>query len=92
MGYMITKTIVKKCDVLNIWRFQEFGVFRASREYYGLSVERKCFCCGREFHNDDILYLGPVRNEGNKLFCEKCGKEIAESLGIEDKHLLINEN
>jgi hypothetical protein len=36
----------------------------------------RCFKCKYEFQVGDQIGLGCIRNEGNKVFCKDCSKEL----------------
>ena len=77
--YKITKTTVRNYYVTNMVPFLTYDKFCESRVTLKHTPNR-CFCCGRMFKPDDRLYLGAVKNQKNEVFCEKCGKQIMESL------------
>ena len=63
---------------------ENFEAFREAREKYGLSVQRKCFCCDKTFKDDDKVRLVTVRG-GNKLFCPNCAAQAEEQLKKENE-------
>lgn len=83
MGYVIEKHIVKKYDVMEIWKFLKFSVFCDARKKLG-NTPKTCFKCGHEFSEDEYIYLGVVKNDKNRIFCETCANEIAKELGEDE--------
>ena len=39
-----------------------------------------CFNCNHKFNDTDAVYLGLLDGHKNEIFCEKCAKEISESI------------
>lgn len=77
--YKITKTTVRNYYVTFCRPFMEFSKFKEARG--GMRhTPSTCFGCGWKFKDEDMLYLGAVKNQLNQVFCEECGKQIIESL------------
>ena len=61
-----------------------FGEYRKVREKYGLSVPKRCFCCGNKFKDEDKFILVTCTG-GNKLFCTECADKATEQLKKESE-------
>lgn len=73
--YIIEKTVTTKYRVANISPFLKYDIFCEGRK--GLSnTPKTCFRCGRKFNNDDITWIGIMKQGKNKIFCAQCGKHI----------------
>ena len=81
----ITKKVhFKVYKVLSGYFMPNFGAYKEARERIGLSVQIKCFWCGKPFKNDDKIRLVTVRG-GNKLFCTSCATQAEEQLKKESE-------
>lgn len=80
------KRVVKVYDV-EIWPKETWTTPMKDliliRKRNGLSTKEfdHCFCCGREFRENEIPRAGTVCGIGNRFFCKSCaetdkGKEI----------------
>lgn len=83
MSYVIEKHIVKKYEVTDVWPFLKYGTFSPARKKIGLDTPKTCFRCGHKFVESDILYLGVVKSDKNRIFCETCGEHIRKCLDIQ---------
>ncbi len=70
----VIKIVKKTYKVLNVSDrpFLKFSQFREARESIGLSVQRCCFNCNRQFKDADDVYLVMLKGTLNKLFCKEC--------------------
>ncbi len=85
--YVIEKHIVKKYEVTDIARFLKYETFLGGR--IGMkNTPKTCFKCGHKFTNDEYTYLGIVKGDKNRIFCEECAEEIRKVLDIENKSLI----
>lgn len=81
--YIIEKTITRKYEVTDIARFLKYGVFADARKNMK-NTPKTCFRCHHKFDGDEYTYLGMVKGDKNRIFCESCAKHIAEILGKKD--------
>ena len=77
--YKITKVTTRNYYVTYVRQFMDYKTFSSVR-----SSPSTCFCCGKRFKDGDMLYLGAVETESNKVFCEECGKKIIKYLEDDD--------
>ena len=83
MSFTITKTTTKTYKVTFCRPFMEYNKFVDARK--GMRHTPKvCFCCGRKFKDDEMIYLGMIAKHKNEIFCKDCGEEIIKT--IENKY------
>lgn len=70
----VVKINKKEYEVINAVEnpFTKFGKFRATRERYGLKVQRCCFNCGHKFKDDEDIYLAMFKGTLNHFLCKSC--------------------
>lgn len=84
--YVIEKHIVKKYEVTDIACFLKYETFVGGRK--GMkNTPKTCFKCGHKFADNEYTYLGIVKGDKNRIFCENCAEEIRKVLDIENKSL-----
>ena len=82
MNYVIEKHITKKYEVTDIARFLKYATFVGGRK--GMrNTPKTCFRCGHKFTDDEYTYLGVVKGDKNRIFCETCGEHIRKCLDIQ---------
>lgn len=81
MGYLIEHHIVRKCEVLDIFPFLDYKTFLDGRKGL-MQTPTKCFNCGHVFSPEDKTYLGVIKHDRNRIFCEECGKKILSKLEL----------
>lgn len=79
----ITKTFSKTYDIYYAasWQFTYRETMESRKKIYGSEHDtalKKCFMCGYEFKDEDIPWLGLVKNHKNVFLCKCCGKKVAE--------------
>lgn len=80
---IVEKKTIRRYEILHATSkpFSKFGQFRKVREErLGLSVERRCFNCGRKFKDDDDIYLVMIKGTRNRLFCKECNDKALKDL------------
>ena len=55
--------------------FMNYGKFKEARSRMGLYYWKRCHWCGKDFEEKDIMALGHISGQGNKVFCQSCVKE-----------------
>ena len=79
MSYIIQRVIRKKYEVTDIVKFMTYCIFRGTRK--GMKhTPTECFKCGHKFDDKDFIYLGVVKGDKNRIFCDSCAKEIENKL------------
>lgn len=77
--YKITKVTTRHYYVTFVRPFMAYKKFCVARN--GIKhTPSTCFNCGRKFRDDETIYLGAVKKQPNKIFCEDCGSNIKKSL------------
>lgn len=79
----ITRTFSKTYDIYDAapWNFTYQDTMESRRKIFGTEQDnalKKCFMCGCEFKDEDIPWLGLVKNYKNVFLCECCGKKVTE--------------
>lgn len=76
-GYVIEKQTTTKYEVIDMIPFMKYDFFTNARK--GMcNTPKTCFRCGHKFIDSDMIYLGVVKGDKNRIFCESCGKHIQE--------------
>lgn len=82
MSYVIEREVVKRYEITDMLRFMKYDFFTKARK--GMrKTPRVCFRCGHEFVGSDWIYLGVVKGDKNRIFCEKCGKHVISIFEIQ---------
>ena len=82
MSYVIERQVVKRYEVTDMLRFMKYDFFTNARK--GMSrTPKSCFRCGHRFVDDEWIYLGVVKGDRNRIFCESCGEHIIDILEIQ---------
>lgn len=75
MNYVIEKQVTNKYEVIDMVKFMKYDFFVNARK--GMrSTPHTCFRCGRKFNEKEWIYLGVIKKQLNKIFCESCGEHI----------------
>lgn len=77
----ITKRYTKtyECYEAHKWDTTFASLMETRNRMFGKNHDKyleKCFMCGQKFKDDDVPWLGFVRNHKNVLLCENCGKGV----------------
>lgn len=82
MKFVIEKHSVKRYEIIDMIPFMKYDFFTDARK--GMRhTPQTCFRCGHKFVDSDMIYLGVVKGDKNRIFCESCGKEISKKLESE---------
>lgn len=82
MSYVIEKQVTNKYEVIDMLRFMKYDFFTNARK--GMrNTPHTCFRCGHKFVGSDWIYLGVVKGDKNRIFCETCGEHIRKCLDIQ---------
>lgn len=76
--FKITKVITKNYSVTSCRKFMTYKDLKEARS--DMHTPSTCFCCERKFKDEEVVYLGRIPGELNKIFCSDCGKKIEKSL------------
>ena len=82
-NFIIEKHITKRYEVTDIARFLKYETFIGARKGMN-NTPKTCFCCGHKFSEEEYTYLGIVKGDKNRIFCENCAKDIGEIIGKEN--------
>ena len=84
MNYVIEKHFTKKYEITEMNPFVQYRNLLGVIDVLGLKTPKTCFSCGKKFFENDFMYLGLVKGDKNRLFCETCGRLIGSIIDIKE--------